>query len=81
KFTELLISKTSFQYFIHEIAMNFKSDLHFQISVIDALQKTAESFLMNEFKMTNLCIIHAKHVIIQSKDMALVWRLHSMITE
>jgi histone H3/H4 len=75
KSTELLIRKLPFQRLVREIAQDFKNDLRFQSSAINALQEAAEDYLVSLFEDTNLCAIHAKRVTIQSKDIQLARRL------
>jgi histone H3 len=45
-----------------------KPDLRFQSSAIGAIQEATEAYLISTFEDTNLCVIHAKRVTIQSKD-------------
>ncbi|KAK8913434.1 histone H3 [Metarhizium anisopliae] len=66
KSTELLIRKLPFQRLVREVAQDFKSDLRFQSSAIQALQEVVEAYLVSLFEDTNLCAIHAKRVTIQS---------------
>ncbi|KID94006.1 histone H3, partial [Metarhizium majus ARSEF 297] len=75
KSTELLIRKLPFQRLVREVAQDFKSDLRFQSSAIQALQEVVEAYLVSLFEDTNLCAIHAKRVTIQSKDIQLARRL------
>jgi histone H3 len=63
---------------VREVAQEFKNDLRFQSSAIDALQESAEAYLVSLFEDTNLCAIHAKRVTIQAKDMQLARRLRSI---
>jgi histone H3 len=60
---------------VREIAQDYKSDLRFQSSAIQALQEAAEAYLVSIFEDTNLCAIHAKRVTIQNKDIQLARRL------
>ncbi|KAL4181388.1 hypothetical protein AMTRI_Chr12g270940 [Amborella trichopoda] len=53
---------------IHEIARDFKTDLHFQSHAVLALQEAAEAYLVGLFEDTNRCSIHAKRVTIMPKD-------------
>lgn len=75
KSTHLLIRKAPFQRLVREIAQDFKNDLRFQSSAIEALQEASESYLVTVFEDTNLCTIHAKRVTIHPKDMKLAMRL------
>lgn len=75
KSTDLLIRKLPFQRLVREIAQDYKTDLRFQSSAIQALQESSEAYLVSLFEDTNLCAIHAKRVTIQSKDIQLARRL------
>lgn len=66
--TELLIRKLPFQHLGREITQYLKSDLRLQSSAISALQELVESYLVSLLEDTNLYIIYAKRVTIQSKD-------------
>jgi len=69
--TELLIRKLPFQRLVREIAQDYKTDLRFQSSALNALQESAEAFLVSLFEDSNLAAIHAKRVTIMPKDMIL----------
>ncbi|XP_051801948.1 uncharacterized protein LOC110971198 [Acanthochromis polyacanthus] len=71
KSTDLLIRKLPFQRLVREIAQDFKTHLHFQISAVMALQEASEAYLVGLFEDTNLCAIHAKRVTIMPKDIQL----------
>ena len=75
KSTELLIRKLPFARLVHEIAQDFKTDLHFQREAIAALQEAGEAYLVGLFEDTNLCAIHAKRVTIMPKDIQLACRI------
>ena len=75
KSTELLIRKLPFQRLVREIAQEYKSDLRFQLTAVEALQEAAESYLVGLFEDTNLIAIHAKRVTIMTKDMQLARRI------
>ena len=72
KTTDLLIGKLPFQRLVREIAQEFKPDLHFQTNAVMALQEAAKSYLVGLMEDTNLCAIHAKHVMTMPKDIQLV---------
>ena len=61
---------------MREIAQNFKTDLHFQSSAMNALQEASEAYLVGLFEDTNLCAIHAKRVTIMPRDIQLARRIH-----
>lgn len=75
KSTELLIRKAPFQRLVREIAQNYKSDLRFQTSAIEAMQESCEAYLIGVFEDTNLCALHAKRVTIFPKDIQLARRI------
>ena len=67
--------KRPFQRLVREIALDFKRDLRFQPSAIDALQEACEAWMVSLFEDTNLCALHAKRVTILPKDMQLARRI------
>ena len=71
----MLIRKLPFTCLIHEIAQDFKTDLHFTASALYALQNAADIYLVGLLEDFNLCAIHGKRVIILPKDMQLVQHL------
>ena len=75
--TNLLIKKLPFQRLVREIAQDYKHDLRFQASALEALQEAAEAYLVGLFEDSNLCAIHAKRVTIMPKDIQLARRLRS----
>ena len=72
---DLLIRPLPFQRLVREIAQEFKSDLRFQTSAVQAIQEAAEAYLVGLFEDTNPCAIHAKRVTIMPKDMQLARRI------
>jgi len=75
KSTDLLIRKLPFQRLVREIAQDFKSDLRFQQSAIEAIQEAAEAYLVGLFEDTNLCALHSRRVTIMPKDLQLARRI------
>ncbi|KAL3171784.1 hypothetical protein MRX96_001427 [Rhipicephalus microplus] len=75
KSTEMLIRKLPFQRLVREIAQDFKTDLRFQSTAVQALQEAAEAYLVGLFEDCNLCAIHAKRVTIMPKDVQLARRI------
>ena len=47
-------------------------DLHFQATALLAIQEAMEAGLVRLMEDMNLCVVHAKHVTIQPKDLKLV---------
>ena len=74
KSTKLLIRKLPFQGLVREIALDFKTDLRFQSTVVMALQEASEAYF-GLFEDTNLCAIHAKRVTIMPKDIQVACRI------
>lgn len=75
KSTELLIRRLPFQRLVREIAQDFKTDLRFQSTALDALQEAAEAFLVGVFEDANLCAIHAHRQTLMAQDIALAERI------
>ena len=71
KRTELLCRKLCVARLVREVAQDFKVDLHFQVTVLLAIQEAMEAWLVRLMEDMNLCAIHAKHVTIQPRD--LLW--------
>ncbi len=77
KSTELLFRKLPFQRLVREIAQDFKNDLRFQSTAIEALQEASEAYLVTLFENANLASIHAKRITVMSKDLRLVQRIRN----
>ncbi len=75
KTTNLLIPRAPFLKLVREIAMDFKNDLRFQASAVEALREATESYLIKLFEDCQLCAIHAKRMTIMTKDMILARRI------
>ena len=75
KTTNLQLRKLPFQRLVREIAQEFKNDLRFQATAIEALQEAAEAFLTAHFEDSYQCTLHAKRVTLQPKDMSLAGRI------
>lgn len=72
KSTDLLLRRAPFQRLVREITQDFtRGDTRFQSSALNALQESAEAYLVDLFQDTNLCAIHAKRQTIQPRDMQL----------
>ena len=75
KSTELLIRRLPFQRLVREVAQEYKADMRFQSTALQAVQEASEAYLVGLFEDTNLCAIHAKRVTIMTKDMQLAMRI------
>lgn len=64
---------------VREIALSLVpaggETLRWQSQAIQALQESAEAFMVHLFEDTNLCAIHAKRVTIMQKDIQLARRI------
>jgi histone H3 len=70
-----LIRKAPFQRLVREVAADFRAELRFQQSAVEALQESAEAYLVGLFEDTNLCAIHAKRATIMPKHIHLARRI------
>lgn len=75
KSTELLIRKLPFQRLVREIMHDVRWDLRIQSRALQALQESAESYLVGLFEDTNMCALHAHRKTVTPKDMTLARRL------
>ena len=66
-----IIQLCLFYRLVREIAQDFKTDLHFQVNAVLALQEASEVYIVGLMEDTNLYAIHAKCVTIQPKDIQL----------
>lgn len=71
KSTDTQIPKSAFQRLVREIALNYRSDIRFQKSALEALQNAAEPFLVELLDTSNLCALHAHRVTVQKADVNL----------
>jgi histone H3/H4 len=55
--------------------LKFKKEVHFQSTAVLTLQEAAEAYMVGMFEDTNLAALHAKHVTILPRDLALARRL------
>ena len=60
---------------VREVTQDFKVDLHFQVTALLAIQEAMEAWLVRLMEDMNLCVIHAKHVTIQPRDLSLVRKI------
>ena len=75
KSTELLIRRAPFQWIIYKIMRGIRNDLQIQAVAVQGLQEAAEAYLVDLFKDSNLCAIHAKQVTIMPRDVQLARRI------
>ena len=67
--------KAPFRRLVREIAQDYKTELRFTSSSMNAFQEAAEAYLVGLFEDTNLCAIHAKRITIMPKDIQLARRI------
>lgn len=75
KSTEFLIRKLPFARLVREIAQDYKSELRFQQTCMEALQEAAEAYLVHLFEDANLCALHAHRTTVMPKDIQLSRRI------
>ena len=73
--TRLLIRKLPFQRLVKGLTQALTNGYRLQSSAVRALQEAAESYLVELFRDTNLCALHAKRCTITVKDMQLACRI------
>jgi histone H3 len=76
KSTEMLLRKKPFQLIVRHITQLLaKTDFRYRASALEALQHSAEAYLVGVFEDSQLCAIHAKRVTIMVRDMQLARRI------
>jgi len=77
KTTELLLRKSPFFRLVREIAQNMflSRDILWQSTALEALQESAEAYLVALFEDTNVVAINARRVTIFPRDMHVVRRI------
>ncbi|KHJ33878.1 putative histone H3 [Erysiphe necator] len=79
--TDMLLLKLPFARLVREVALQVRpaeEGWRWQSQAIQALQESAEAFLVHLFEDTNLCAIHAKRVTIMQKDIQLARRIRGV---
>lgn len=70
KSTELLIPKATFKRLLREILQDTTmQQVRLTQAAVDAIQESAEKYIVDLFKETNATAIHAKRVTIMEKDL------------
>ena len=72
---KLYIHRLPFQRLVRQISYEFKDNLRFESSAIDALREATEHYLVELFEKSSWCAAHGKRVTIQPKDMLLVLKI------
>ena len=71
KKTNLLLRRAPFYRLVREITNDYKVDVKFQRSALEALQHAAEGYLVRLFERCFRCAIHSKRVTVNHKDIRL----------
>ncbi|KAH7296903.1 hypothetical protein KP509_26G044200 [Ceratopteris richardii] len=75
KTAELLIPRRPFARVVKEELQRYCAGLRIQALALEALQEAAEAYFISILEDSNLCVIHAKRVTIQPKDIQLARRI------
>lgn len=76
KSTRFLIPKLPFARVVREIIMTFvPADYRIQTLALEALQESAEMYVVQFFEDSMLCAVHAKRVTLMANDMQLARRI------
>ncbi|KAL0206746.1 hypothetical protein P9112_012457 [Eukaryota sp. TZLM1-RC] len=82
KTSNLLLRRLPFARLVKEIAMSLSEEpLRWQSEAMEALQESAESYLVHLFEDAYLCSIHAKRVTLFVRDMQLARRIRGIGAE
>ena len=71
KSTAMLIRKLPFMRLVRQISTDYKTDLRFQRTALEALQLVTEDYLVGLYEDANLLAIHRGRVTINDKDLKL----------
>lgn len=75
KSTNLLLRKLPFQRLVREIAGEFRNDLRFTKTALEAVQEASEAYLISVLEDAQLASLHTKRITVQPKDIQLVRRI------
>lgn len=70
--TNLLIPRLPFQRVIREILYKYRADFRLQSQAIEALRESSEMYLVQMFSDALLCMVHARRVTLQIRDIHLL---------
>ena len=73
--TDMLIKRAPFRRLIREIAQDYKDDVRFQKSAIDAIQEATESYITSLFTDSNLAALHTGRTTVMANDLHLTLRM------
>jgi histone H3 len=75
KSTNLLIPKAPFARFVREVSETLKKGMRFTSTALEAVQSSAEDYLVKLFEDASLCAAHGKRVTVMDKDILLARRI------
>jgi len=73
--TEILIPKVPFQRLVKEVAQDYRTDLQFQFTAIEAMQEASEEYLTGIMADGLTCMLHGERKTMMLKDMVLAGRI------
>jgi histone H3/H4 len=76
--TDFLIPRAGFHRVVREVSQDQERDIRWTPMALDALQTSAEAYMINLFEDSYLCSIHAKRVTLLAKDMQLARRIRGV---
>ena len=75
KSTNLLIPKAPFARFVREVSETLKKGMRFTSTALEAVQTSAEDYIVKLFEDASLCAAHGKRVTVMDKDILLARRI------
>uniref|UniRef100_A0A7S3A3A6 Core Histone H2A/H2B/H3 domain-containing protein n=1 Tax=Rhodosorus marinus TaxID=101924 RepID=A0A7S3A3A6_9RHOD len=75
KSTTLLLRRLPFARLVKEITQHYHHDLRWRAEALEALQSSAEDYLVGLLEDANLCAIHSNRVTIMPRDLHLARRI------
>lgn len=79
KSTDNLIRKLPFQRLVRDIAQDFKTDLRFQSSAVQALQEASEARLVQLMELSNTNTLFNKRITVFAKDLSHVLEMRGEV--
>jgi histone H3/H4 len=79
--TQFLIRRLPFARLVKEITTAYHHSLRWRVDAIEALQHSAEDYIINLLTDANLCAVHARRVTIMPRDLYLARRIRGITTD
>jgi histone H3/H4 len=79
--THFLIRRLPFARLVKEITTAYHHSLRWRVDAIEALQHSAEDYIVNLLTDANLCAVHARRVTIMPRDLYLARRIRGITTD